>query len=92
MFGAEFIVRGAAQFGEPGVFMIFEETADKLIGNVRSLGFDLERLRKQKKEKREHRVRGGACVLTSPGRRPGRSPRSTIFGGCARLTALAVMK
>ena len=49
MFGAEFIVRGATQFGEPGVFMMFEETADELIANVRSLGFDLERLCKQKK-------------------------------------------
>ncbi|HET7198070.1 MAG TPA: circadian clock protein KaiC [Burkholderiales bacterium] len=44
LFGIEFLVRGATQFGEPGVFMAFEETADELSRNVRSLGFDLERL------------------------------------------------
>jgi circadian clock protein KaiC len=37
----EFLVRGAAQFDEPGVLMAFEETADELNKNVASLGFDL---------------------------------------------------
>ncbi len=45
----EFLVRGATQFGEPGVFMSFEETAAELTQNVRSLGFDLDELAKQKK-------------------------------------------
>ena len=45
----EFLVRGATQFGEPGVFMSFEETAPELTQNVRSLGFDLDELAKQKK-------------------------------------------
>src|ERR1700719_4357118 len=36
----EFLVRGATQFGEPGVFMAFEETGEELAQNVRSLGFD----------------------------------------------------
>jgi circadian clock protein KaiC len=40
----EFLVRGATQFGEPGVFMPFEETAEELTQNVRSLGFDLDEL------------------------------------------------
>src|SRR3954451_22443210 len=44
LFGMEFLVRGATEFGEPGVFMAFEETADELGQNVRSLGFDLEKL------------------------------------------------
>jgi circadian clock protein KaiC len=44
----EFLVRGAIQFGEPGVFMAFEETAPELTENVRSLGFDLDRLIQQK--------------------------------------------
>jgi len=44
MFAAELIVQGATSFGEPGVFMMFEETADELVANVRSLGFDLDRL------------------------------------------------
>src|SRR5215204_4425052 len=45
----EFLVRGATQFGEPGVFMAFEETAEELAQNVRSLGFDLEDLAAQNK-------------------------------------------
>src|SRR5579871_4614206 len=45
----EFLVRGATEYGEPGVFMAFEETADELTKNVRSLGFDLNKLVKQKK-------------------------------------------
>src|SRR5579872_3459254 len=45
----EFIVRGATQFGEPGVFVAFEETAGELAQNVRSLGFDLDELARKKK-------------------------------------------
>ncbi|MFA6240756.1 MAG: circadian clock protein KaiC [Candidatus Hydrogenedentales bacterium] len=45
----EFLVRGALEYGEPGVFMAFEETAEELADNVKSLGFDLERLSRQKK-------------------------------------------
>jgi len=40
----EFLVRGAAELDEPGVFMAFEETAEELAQNVRSLGFDLDDL------------------------------------------------
>src|ERR1041385_3490628 len=49
LFGIEFLVRGATQFGEPGVLMAFEETGEELAANVRSLGFDLEELIRQKK-------------------------------------------
>jgi circadian clock protein KaiC len=48
MLAMEFLVRGATQFGEPGVFMMFEEDAAELTANVRSLGFDLEKLAAQK--------------------------------------------
>lgn len=44
MFATEFIIRGALQFGEPGVFMMFEENSEELKANVRSLGFDLGKL------------------------------------------------
>ena len=40
----EFLVRGATELGEPGVFVAFEETAEELTQNVRSLGFDLDDL------------------------------------------------
>jgi circadian clock protein KaiC len=42
MLAMEFLVRGARQFDEPGVFMSFEETADDLAQNVASMGFDLD--------------------------------------------------
>jgi circadian clock protein KaiC len=49
MFGLEFLVRGATQYGDPGVFMSFEETLPDLTKNAASLGFDLDRLVAQKK-------------------------------------------
>jgi circadian clock protein KaiC len=45
----EFLVRGATQYDEPGVFMSFEETAEELAKNVASLGFDLNRLAASKR-------------------------------------------
>jgi circadian clock protein KaiC len=45
----EFLVRGATEFNEPGVFMAFEETAEDLTKNVASLGFDLKDLAARKK-------------------------------------------
>ncbi|MDF0553479.1 circadian clock protein KaiC [Kamptonema sp. UHCC 0994] len=40
----EFLVRGATEYGEPGVFISFEETVEELTQNVTSLGWDLDRL------------------------------------------------
>jgi circadian clock protein KaiC len=45
----EFLVRGARDYDEPGVFMAFEETAEELTKNVKSLGFDLKKLSDEKK-------------------------------------------
>ncbi len=49
LLAAEFLVRGAVQFGEPGVLMAFEETEAELKANVASLGFDLDGLVRRKK-------------------------------------------
>ncbi len=49
LFAMEFLVRGATQFDEPGVFLAFEENAEELAQNVASLGFDLKELIGQKK-------------------------------------------
>ena len=49
LLAAEFLVRGAVQFHEPGVLMAFEETAGELNANVASLGFDLAGLVRRKK-------------------------------------------
>jgi len=45
----EFLVHGATQFNEPGVFMAFEETEEELRKNVASLGYDLKDLTDNKK-------------------------------------------
>jgi circadian clock protein KaiC len=49
LLAAEFLVRGAVQFGEPGVLMAFEETEKELTANVASLGFNLADLVRRKK-------------------------------------------
>src|SRR4030065_1919975 len=54
LFAMEFLVRGAAQYNEPGVFISFEETEKELTANVASLGFDLDGLVAQKKIWLEH--------------------------------------
>lgn len=54
LFGMEFLVRGATDFGEPGVFVSFEETAIDLAKNVASLGFDLGALEEEKKIAVDH--------------------------------------
>lgn len=50
----EFIVRGATEYNEPGVFVAFEEKSDELAMNVASLGFDLKQLQTDKKIRVDH--------------------------------------
>jgi circadian clock protein KaiC len=54
LFAMEFLVRGATQHNEPGVFISFEETEKELTANVASLGFDLNNLVERKKIWLEH--------------------------------------
>lgn len=49
MLAMEFLARGAAEFGEPGVFLAFEESKADLVQNFRSIGLDLEGLIAEKK-------------------------------------------
>ncbi len=44
LFGMSFLVSGATRFGDPGVFMSFEEPALDLAQNVASLGYDVDAL------------------------------------------------
>src|SRR5688572_25331518 len=54
LFGIQFLVKGATEFNEPGVFISFEETPSDLSENVKSLGFDLEKLKAEKKLRIDH--------------------------------------
>ncbi len=54
MLAIEFLVRGAMEYNDPGVFLAFEETPADLAKNVASLGFDLNSLIAQKKMVIDH--------------------------------------
>jgi circadian clock protein KaiC len=49
LFGMEFLIRGAEKYGEPGVAMTFEETAEEIAENLASLGHDVNQLIREKK-------------------------------------------
>lgn len=44
LMASEFLVRGALDYNEPGVFMAFEEKPEELAQNLASLGIDLEEM------------------------------------------------
>jgi circadian clock protein KaiC len=50
----EFVARGIVDYGEPGVFVAFEEKVADLEKNFTSLGFDLQGLVEQKKLALDH--------------------------------------
>ncbi|MCX6692439.1 MAG: circadian clock protein KaiC [Methanoregula sp.] len=54
LFAMEFIARGITDYGEPGVFVAFEEKIDDLKKNFKSMGFDLDDLVRQKKLVLDH--------------------------------------
>ena len=45
----QFLIKGITEYNEPGVFLSFEEPSKDLSLNVKSLGFDLETLKADKK-------------------------------------------
>ncbi len=54
LLGIEFLVHGAELYGDPGVFMSFEETPDELATNVVSLGLNLDKLQADHKLRVEY--------------------------------------
>lgn len=54
LFAAQFLVKGITDYNEPGVFMSFEESASDLTQNFKSLGFDFEKLKAEKKLHIDH--------------------------------------
>ena len=49
LLGIDFLINGAINYNEPGVFMSFEETEDELYKDVASLNLNLQGLVSQKK-------------------------------------------
>ncbi len=56
LFGIDFLINGALNYQEPGVFMSFEETKEELYKDVASLNLDLPGLVSRKKILIEHVV------------------------------------
>ena len=54
LFAMEFIARGITDYGDPGVFIAFEEKTDDLKKNFKSMGFDLDDLVNRKKLVLDH--------------------------------------
>lgn len=54
IFAMEFLLRGAVQYNEPGVFVAFEENPRELAENFLSMGYDLDDLVRRKKIAIEH--------------------------------------
>lgn len=54
LLGFEFLLRGILQYDEPGVCVAFEETADEMITNMASLGYNLTALIQEKKLAIDH--------------------------------------
>jgi circadian clock protein KaiC len=50
----EFLAHGILEYGEPGVFMSFEETEKDLSQNVASFGYDLDQLQRENKLAIDH--------------------------------------
>jgi circadian clock protein KaiC len=47
IFGLQTLVNGARQFGEPGIFVAFEERTQQIVRNAASFGWDLPALEKK---------------------------------------------
>jgi len=56
LFGIDYLIKGATDYNEPGVFISFEETQDELYKDVASLNMELQQLVSQKKIVLEHVV------------------------------------
>ncbi len=48
-FGVQFLYNGAVQYEEPGVLITFEERRDDVVKHMRTYGWDIEALEKEKK-------------------------------------------
>lgn len=49
--GVEFVYRGASEFGEPGIIVLFEVSPEKLVRDAAKFGWDLPALERERKLK-----------------------------------------
>jgi circadian clock protein KaiC len=48
IFALQFLVHGVREYKEPGIFVAFEETSERIIGNAEGFGWELAQLRRNK--------------------------------------------
>jgi circadian clock protein KaiC len=80
LLGTEFIYRGIVEFGEPGMIVVFETSAQKLMRDSLAMGWDLEALQARRKLQ---------IVFTSPEvlEQEVRSPDSLLLETAAEIGA-----
>jgi circadian clock protein KaiC len=80
LFGIEFIYQGITQFDEPGLIVVFETRAQKIIRDAGAMGWDLDELQRRKKLQ---------IVFTSPEvlEQEVRSPDSLLLETAAEIGA-----
>jgi len=80
LFGTEFIYRGVVEFDEPGMIVVFETSAQKLMRDATAMGWNLEELQARKKLQ---------IVFTSPEvlEQEVRSPDSLLLETAAEIGA-----
>ena len=49
IFSMQFICKGATEYGEPGIYVTFDETPEKMKRHMKAFGWDLEALEAEKK-------------------------------------------
>ncbi len=49
IFGMQYIYTGVTRYDEPGIFITFDETPDKIRRNMKSFGWDIEKYEKEQK-------------------------------------------
>src|SRR5271165_4058840 len=84
VFALQTLVNGARQFGEPGIFVAFEENSRHILANAGSFGWNLPKLEKKqlsffRRRLRVHAVYGG--LRGRPQTAGGRSDRLAIRPG-----------
>src|ERR1700690_1786201 len=48
IFALQYLINGARVYGEPGIFVAFEETSQRILANAASFDWKLDQLRKKK--------------------------------------------
>ena len=80
IFALQFLVHGVREYKEPGIFVAFEETSERIIGNAEGFGWELAQLRRNKL----FFLDAQPAPRPSPTIIPRRSARTAPYAPCGR--------